>query len=309
MKKRKERLVRNLPLGGKQSRVWEIDLFRGIPIVFVVLYHFCFDITEIAGLVENNRDMLATYPNLGYFADFCQGITYSETIDTVWVPVFGGIFLFVCGLSTALSHNNLRRGALLWLAALLISLGSYALSALFETDLFIGWGILHLMASMIFLYALLEVFARKVLRKEVSPLLCFALGVLLFFAGILLQNGYTLANGSATAAWPSAYLGGGPAAELKKSPWAFLLSALGYYGNMVDWWPILPYGGLIFLGISFGKVLYARKESVLPHLYFKGFAPLCFIGRHTIWIYLLHQPVIIALLALVLSCLGFRFAL
>ena len=65
-----------------------------------------------------------------------------------------------------------------------------------------------------------------------------------------------------------------------------------------DYFPLLPHLGFFLLGAFLGRTLYRKQESLLPR------APVgnpmirfaCFCGRHSLAIYLLHQPVF-ALLA------------
>ncbi len=70
----------------------------------------------------------------------------------------------------------------------------------------------------------------------------------------------------------------------------------------VDFFPIFPWFGVVLLGVFFGSLLYAgnRRHFTLPNL--SGWLPfnlLEFLGRHSLFIYLVHQPLIFAsLLAL-----------
>jgi uncharacterized membrane protein len=70
----------------------------------------------------------------------------------------------------------------------------------------------------------------------------------------------------------------------------------------VDYTPLIPWFGVVLIGIFAGKILYTDgqrttppKNNPRPHE--KG---LMFLGRHSLLIYLLHQPVII----LILTALG-----
>lgn len=65
----------------------------------------------------------------------------------------------------------------------------------------------------------------------------------------------------------------------------------------VDYTPLIPWLGVVLLGVFFGMTLYPegkRRESFRP-----GSArPLSLIGKHSLAIYLVHQPVIIGILLL-----------
>jgi len=63
----------------------------------------------------------------------------------------------------------------------------------------------------------------------------------------------------------------------------------------VDYFPLLPWFGVVLLGISIGDILYSgdKRRFRLPDLERYKPAKLCsWIGHHSLEIYLLHQPVI-----------------
>jgi uncharacterized membrane protein len=87
------------------------------------------------------------------------------------------------------------------------------------------------------------------------------------------------------------------------SPSALLLP-LGIHGPAfwsVDYTPVFPWTGVVLIGMGLGAYLYAggtRQFSLrpLPDLLE---IPLSFLGRHSLVIYLVHQPLIILFLAAV----------
>lgn len=290
----------------RAKRVYEVDLFRGLPIFLVVLYHLCYDMVQLPGLIANYRVLIGDYPALEGLVAFCQDILSNPVIHDWLVPFFAGMFLFACGVSTSLSRNNVRRGLLLLLWSVLLSVATSILSGILGENVFIGWGILHVMAFTILVYGLAERFSRRVLHEEIHPLVCLFLGVLVYLLGLLLRSGIETSAGEVLQ-WPTSYVSGSFTDWLEQDPLSFFKSALGMTGNYVDWWPIFPFSGVILIGMAFGKVLYGeRKESRLPFLSFPLFRPLLFIGGHTLWVYILHQPIAIAVLYLVLSSMGFH---
>jgi uncharacterized membrane protein len=69
--------------------------------------------------------------------------------------------------------------------------------------------------------------------------------------------------------------------------------------SSVDYFPPLPWFGVVLLGLYFGKLWYAQGERKfnLRHEISKK-NPICFLGRNTLWIYLIHQPIFIGILYL-----------
>jgi len=66
----------------------------------------------------------------------------------------------------------------------------------------------------------------------------------------------------------------------------------------VDYTPIFPWLGVVLIGIALGNVLYPGgvRSFVLPKFPATATAPLIFMGRHSLLIYLVHQPIILAVL-------------
>lgn len=67
----------------------------------------------------------------------------------------------------------------------------------------------------------------------------------------------------------------------------------------VDYFPLLPWLGVVLFGIAFGKHFYREYRRRFPFPNWGEYAPvraISFLGKHSLTIYLLHQPVLIALL-------------
>jgi uncharacterized membrane protein len=83
-------------------------------------------------------------------------------------------------------------------------------------------------------------------------------------------------------------------------PWLLWLGLGEALPNTLDWRPVLPWAGVVFLGLGV-----ARAPGVLTRLtsaerWRAASAPwraLCFAGRHSLAVYLVHQPILIGLLS------------
>jgi len=73
----------------------------------------------------------------------------------------------------------------------------------------------------------------------------------------------------------------------------------------VDYFPLIPWLGVVLLGVALGRLYVAARERGLavPSPPPSWARPAVFLGRHSLIVYILHQPVIIAILLL----LGVRF--
>lgn len=71
---------------------------------------------------------------------------------------------------------------------------------------------------------------------------------------------------------------------------------------MGDYYPLLPWSGLILIGIGFSFLFeLSKKENLLPQNWKHSSLArsLSFLGRHSLLIYLIHQPIILVLTSLV----------
>jgi uncharacterized membrane protein len=68
---------------------------------------------------------------------------------------------------------------------------------------------------------------------------------------------------------------------------------------MPDYRPLLPWFGVVLIGLFFGNVVYGdgRRPAVLTDKTFVPARPLLPLGRNSLLVYLIHQPIVIALLA------------
>ncbi len=181
----------------------------------------------------------------------------------------GPVFIVLSGICATLGHRPLRRGAVVLAAGLLCTAVTAAMTRFgFGNDVLIRFGVLHCLGCCMLLVPLLL----RLPRWALPPL-----AVLLVAAGV----------------WAKGLL-------LPAGRFLFPLG-IRYPGfSSADYFPLLPHLGWFTAGIFVGKTLYAKKTTRLPR--FPASAPpvraLCFVGRHTLWIYLLHQPVLYGLFAL-----------
>ena len=70
---------------------------------------------------------------------------------------------------------------------------------------------------------------------------------------------------------------------------------------------LLPWLGVFLIGCVIGRICYAKKESLLPSgmkKYHVAAAPFEFMGRHSLIIYLVHQPLVYGILYVIFLALG-----
>ncbi|WP_261400082.1 heparan-alpha-glucosaminide N-acetyltransferase [Leisingera daeponensis] len=181
----------------------------------------------------------------------------------VTARITAGSFLFLSGVSLSLAHKDriqwrafARRNAVLALAALLVTIATFAAMP----DSFVYFGILH------------AILAASIIG--------------LAFVGRPAGIPITAAAAVATV-W--VFYG----RSLPLPPW------LGWTGlamsprPALDLIPIVPWLAPAFLGIGLGKLLNLRKQSRQAGLPVRL---LCWLGRKSLIIYLLHQPLLIGVI-------------
>ena len=253
----------------EKTRYHMLDTLRGVMIIGVVLSHF------LLYMGEN-----------GFI--WAERLFVNPIIDGI--SLFGRIlFVLLAGLCSRLSHNNLKRGLLVSACSLVISIVTLGIDLIFFGELgvmFIYMGILQLLGVCMLLYALLEK-----LFSNVKPLPDF-LSVVLFFAFMLMYWAtYDIASGKIGIGSLSVSF------EPAKSLIGSIIGTGEYRIISADCFPLIPWSFAFFAGTFIGKFF---KEGRVPRFLCKDICPpVTYIGKKTLWIYLLHPPLIYGIAVLI----------
>ncbi len=82
------------------------------------------------------------------------------------------------------------------------------------------------------------------------------------------------------------------------SSWMLWLGFMPFRFYTFDYFPLLPWFSLVLAGIFIGNRFYVRRRFKLPEVNNKIARLISFIGRHSLLIYLVHQPLLIIMLYL-----------
>lgn len=189
----------------------------------------------------------------------------------IFRDIFVSMLIFISGICCNLSHNNIRRGFKTLLCGLIITI----VTAFFMPDEFISFGILHFFGSAMIIYGLFEKIIIKVPLKS-GCLTSF----ILFFVTFNFYNFYEIKLGTG----------------LTDSVFNYILFIIGFNTGCTsaDYYPLIPWIFMFMAGSIAGRNI---KTLNLPKVFYKNLCPpLTFIGRQTLWIYLVHQPVIYGIL-------------
>jgi uncharacterized membrane protein len=187
----------------------------------------------------------------------------------VFARVVAGSFLFLVGVSLVLATRDgfkpkpfLRRLAIVAGAAVLVTLATWWLTP----DSFIYFGILHCIAVS-------SVLALPFLRLPVWSVLA-----------------------AAFVCFVAPFLFAGPSFD---APWLRWLGLMSYFPDSNDYVPLLPWFGAVLLGIAAARLAlpsavaatWAQWKPANP-----GARLLAWSGRHSLALYLLHQPLLLTAL-------------
>ena len=133
------------------------------------------------------------------------------------------------------------------------------------------------------------------------PSVFIVFGILHFIGiAILLAPLFVRFDAEKLIAASIAFLIAGYAASLISGPWPLLwLGIRPESFTSLDYVPLLPWFGLVLVGMAVGHLFYpdGKRGFPLPVTEPAFARPLEFLGRHSLFIYFLHQPVILFVIA------------
>lgn len=188
----------------------------------------------------------------------------------------GAVFLLISGICATLGSRSVRRGAQVFACGVVCTAataGVYLLGLSDET-IIIWFGALHCLGVCMMLWGRMEKWSD---------------GLLALLGAGMAALGLAIAPRGFRVPWWMIPTGFCP--EWFQSP---------------DFFPLLPNLGYFLLGAVLGRRVYGRKETRFPGV--EESAPLirglCALGRHSLPIYLLHQPILLAITFVVASVAG-----
>ena len=244
---------------GKKERFGEIDSLRGIAIAMMVWFHLLFDLSYF-GIM-----------NINVSTGFWRIFGYSTAI----------LFVFIAGVSVFISSERskkylsglpyylkfLKRGLFLFLIGEIITFATWVVIG----GGYIVFGILHLLGLSIILSPFFMRFKKYNL----------VLGIIVISAGFFVSG-------------------------IKGPLYLIPLGLTPYRFYSLDYEPLFPWFGVFLLGISAGAFFYPNakrrfnKIQLIQNSDNFHLIPIIleFPGKHSLIIYLIHQPLIILILSL-----------
>ncbi|HJJ98751.1 MAG TPA: heparan-alpha-glucosaminide N-acetyltransferase [Methanocorpusculum sp.] len=243
------------------ERYWEVDAVRGISLIGMILFHTTF--------------LMATFHmifTLDWYYEVCR---YIRLGTSVFVIISGVALVLRYGRMTGYSKREyhiaiFRRGLQIYLIGIAIAvIASLVIHFIVGDGNYMLFNFLRMMGlSMILCIPFL-----RFGKWNIIP------AVILICAGFFVQSIHT-----------------GPIWLL---PFGILPDGMSSYPR--DYFPLLPWVGVMLLGVAIGSLLYPKgvRRFRIPNAGFVG-RTFALIGRHSLEIYLLHLPIIAVILYVVM---------
>ena len=309
------------PTNRNNNRIKEIDFLRGFLILLMVMDHLFFDFGQLIYIISNfSMDQSL----LSQFVKFSSSyLSWDLRINFRIFVVM--LFFFISGISFQFSKNNNKRGVILLSIGILLTLGSIIVSYILKDDfviiasIFLTFGLAILITN--FIYFVIN----KILKNNtISALFLVIIGLLgaIYFIDFTFNVNVPIIN--------------------KIESFNDLIDViLGYKQYGFDDIPLLINLTAMLIGFGIGKLVYPNRKSLFSYfnkkIYVKpskslklyneklytrkkaiyilltpfSLAGKCieFFGRHSLYVYIIHQFVLIPILIICLVSNGFNLAL
>lgn len=240
-----------------------MDAVRGIAILAMIVHHTMYDIEDIFNHTIHIWPIPGAFLESTFFEWFRQPFTWA--------------FIVLAGISCRFSHNNWLRAVKILAVAMALTLFTWAAM---PSELIV-FGILHFMGVAILLFAFTGRLLDKI-PKPVAAVLWSVLFILTFwtpdsyFVGIPHLFGFTVTG------WPTTH------------NYLFALGIPSQDFFSADYFPLMPWFFLFMLGTLIGTPI---REHRLPEKFYTAKVPFfAFVGRHTLGLYIIHQPIVYSIL-------------
>jgi len=168
------------------------------------------------------------------------------------------LFIFLCGLSSTLSRNSVRHGINIFIWAILLT----SITHFYNPDFYIRFGILHFLGiSLLSSHLIGSLQIRWLLLLTIAS----------FIMGLVVTTSFTA------------------------SPYLFPLGLQTRTFTSLDYYPVFPWYGIFVIGILIGKLFYRSRQ---PYVSIPLPKVITWLGRHSLAVYLIHQPILLTILYL-----------
>ena len=199
----------------------------------------------------------------------------APSFQDLWRDSISFTFLILAGWMTSYSRDNFKRSGIYAVTALIV----WAATSVASVDTPVSFGIIYCMAACTFLWACFARVAHGSLERFPN--------IAIYGMGIVLLALFLITNGVQHVRYP-----------VEELAWLGFPSVSFASG---DYYPLIPYLFLYLFG-AFAAIRYRRSRKHEPAWMLRNWCPpLSFIGRHSLIVYVAHQPIVLLVLQLILG--------
>jgi uncharacterized membrane protein len=261
----------------ERKRIWELDFLRGFAIIMMVFDHLMYDLGHLDNYFNNFREVDNSVFNW-----------LNDLAELYWVSdlrffghfFFVSLFLIISGISYTFSKSNLSRSLKLLIVAVLISVVTGLIQYFTGMRMLIVFGVIHMYALSTFLTYIF----RKIWNNEVFIL---TIGMSIILLGLVIKF------------WELHYI-----ANIEFADVFGIVIGTKAYG--ADYFGLVPYLGIIMVGTVIGNAFYKNKVTLLPQAKITDKNFFVKSGKYSLYIFLLHQPVLFALMFIFGYIFGYK---
>lgn len=243
---------------GRSNRIELLDLLRGVSLIYVMFYHLCYDLITV-------KEMNITFFGAKWF--------------DVLHEAFLALLIIVSGICSSFSHDSVRRGAVLFFMGSIFTI----VTDLFMHDSVAVFGALSFFGVMMMLCGL----AKSIIQR-IDWRILLAVSMLLYFVTIDFVDKGGLLHLFFT--------------DIKlnlpeNSQYSYTIGILSSEFYSSDFFPLIPNGFLYIAGAALSRPIAEKK---FPKFFYARIKPRAvnFIGRYSLWFYVIHQPIFLGILYL-----------
>lgn len=223
---------------------------------------------EVRGFTVVSMVAFHTCYDLAYIYGLNMPWFTSSPFQEIWRCSISWVFLLLAGWMTIHSRNNTKRG----LQYAIVAIAVWLATTIAAVDTPISFGIIYCMAACTLLFSALE----KPL-ETLNPIAVLLISLVTFF----------LTREIPHVVYPVKFLS-----------WLGFPSPTFTSG---DYYPLIPFFFMYLVGSSMAR-WFRKAGHTYPNWMFKThIAPLAIIGKHSLAVYVVHQPIVLLALMLIMQ--------
>lgn len=260
----------------KESKRYNlIDAVRGLTVISMVAFHFCYDLFMVYGV------------DPGF---------YHRPINRVWQQSICISFILISGFVLSFGKNSVRRGITVFVAGGIIS----AVTFIFMPSEAIIWGVLSFLGASMILTGMVKNWFGFIKRPGIAlsvafPVIC----LILFFVTRGVSGGYISLPGRIIKL----------PAELYDSSFGIMWGFIPKGFRSSDYFPMFPWYFMFLTGyfisrLDADRLLGTGAAERLREIARVKVPILSALGRRALIVYMIHQPLCMAVLWVIFALKG-----